>query len=163
MYQSRPHGFGLSHGQINEPMPDSGTTGFSKNVSRALQNHKVTQCQTSCSHENYHKLQYHQHPTPFLIIFGAPKSTFSNRWGDSFFLDAHPLPFPRIHWRSSLKRRLVWLGHLRWHWVQETPRFFPLKHEGSYGSLSTLSCSSWNLSDGYDEYGIGMSLGGPIV
>ena len=32
-------------------------------------------------------------PTPFLIIFGAPKSTFSHRWGDSFFLDAHPLPF----------------------------------------------------------------------
>ena len=23
--------------------------------------------------------------------------------------------------------------------------------------------SSWNLSDGYGEYGIGMSLGGPIV
>ena len=35
MYQSRPHGFGLSHGQISEPMPDSGTTGY---VSRALQN-----------------------------------------------------------------------------------------------------------------------------
>ena len=146
---------------MNGPMPESGGTGFSKILLGSAKPHRVKPHVLSCSHvKKSCKLSYHQHP-PYLCwsFLGTQKTHIFPSLTKRVLPWCASVASPQIRWHSSLQRRLVWLGCLRWH-GGDTPNLSTETRQIVWVRKSMkklyLSYSSWNWSD---EYGHWMALG----